>query len=41
MPPARPVTTLNRVLLGAVLVVLTAIWWVGAVTVAGWIMEHA
>lgn len=37
MPPARPVTAIHRVLLGAVLVVLAAVWWVGAVTVAGWL----
>ena len=37
MPPARPVTALHRVLLGAVLVLLTAVWWVGAVTVTGWL----
>ena len=37
MPPARPVTALHRVLLGAVLVLLTAVWWVGAVTVVRWL----
>lgn len=41
MPPARPVTAIHRVLLGAVLVLLTAIWWVGAVTVAGWLFGLA
>ena len=41
MPPARPVTALHRVLLGAVLVALTAVWWVGAVTVAGWLFAFA